>query len=94
MAPSSGVSGGLVAAGVLIGLCIAGGLLAMLARRRLLASGSDDESAVTLMDSLRAMLRRGEITQEEFDAAKRSMVAKLAGRAGAGGSARGAPDRP
>lgn len=83
-APQGSPSAGLVAVGILIGLCLIGGLLVMMVRRRILRGDSDDAATVSLMDSLRGMLRNGEITQGEFDAAKRSMVTGLAAKAGTG----------
>jgi uncharacterized membrane protein len=78
---------------VLIVLAIAGYFAAVWIRRRLM---SDDAAAsgAGLIRELEAQLARGEITREEFDAAKRLIVGEavraLPNRAG-GGAARGAP---
>jgi uncharacterized membrane protein len=61
--------------GVLIALIIAGGVVVMLLRKRLLAK--DDASAdVGLFDALKQMRDRGEMTQEEYEAARRKVVEK------------------
>ena len=59
-------------------LVIGGFLLVMWLRRRTLGgSGADDQTA-TLMESLRAMRARGEITEEEFEATRKAMRSRLA----------------
>lgn len=62
---------------ILIVTALLGGLLIMWVRRKILANNNPAESA-SLMDQLRGMLARGEITQAEFDATRRSMVKKMA----------------
>jgi hypothetical protein len=64
-----GVVGVLIAAVVVLGY-----------RRRLLGPHSQENHA-GLMDELREMRNRGELSEEEFAAAKRSMVARLSGNA-------------
>lgn len=65
-----------------LGVAIAGvalvGLAMMWYRRRVLSKGAEGGGR-DLMDGLRAMRDRGELTPEEYDAAKRAMVARLAG---------------
>jgi cytochrome c-type biogenesis protein CcmH/NrfF len=61
--------------GVLIALIIGGGVLVMVLRKRLLAK--DDASAeMGLFDALKQMRDRGEMTQEEYEAARRKVVEK------------------
>ena len=62
---------------ILIVTALLGGLLIMWVRRKILANNNPAESA-SLMDQLRGMLARGEITQEEFDATRKTMVKKMA----------------
>lgn len=64
---------------ILIVTALLGGLLIMWVRRKTLANNSPAESA-SLMDQLRGMLARGEITQEEFDATRKAMVKKMAAK--------------
>jgi cytochrome c-type biogenesis protein CcmH/NrfF len=61
--------------GLLIALIIGGGVLVMVLRKRLLAR--DDGSAdVGLFETLKQMRDRGEMTQEEYEAARRKVVEK------------------
>ena len=68
--------------GVMIGALVIAALVLLIFRRRVLAKDSGGVSA-GMLDELRAMLQRGDLTQEEFDAAKAAMVAKLAAKPGA-----------
>lgn len=63
---------------VIIGVVLASSLLILIIRRRLLGPAKDDSAALGLMDQLRHMLQRGEITQDEFDRTRRAMVTKAA----------------
>jgi hypothetical protein len=77
----------IVLVGVLIALVIAGGVVVMLLRKRLLAK--DDASAdVGLFDALKQMRDRGEMTQEEYEAARRKVVEKTKAAMKASGSAK------
>ncbi len=71
------VSGGFLAIALLLLFALVGGLFVMRARKKLLAVEPDTHSAGLLLDDMRAMLRRGEISQEEFDATRKAMAAKL-----------------
>lgn len=66
--------------GVLIAIMIVGGVGILMLRRRLLSKESESAASTGLLDTLRAMRDRGEISPEEFDKARQAMVAKLAGR--------------
>lgn len=68
--------------GVLIVFVIVAGFVIMALRKRLL--GPMDSSAQTgsIFEDLNAMHARGDISDEELAAAKRSVVDRLAGRAG------------
>lgn len=74
-APSIG--GGLLAIGGLLLFALVGGLFVLRARKKLFAPESDTHSTGLLLDDMRAMLKRGEISQEEFDAARKSLAAKM-----------------
>jgi hypothetical protein len=63
----------------LILVVIALGLIILFMRRRLLSKDSTDASA-GLMDELRTLRDQGRISPEEYDAARRQMVAGFAGR--------------
>jgi uncharacterized membrane protein len=63
----------------LIGLVLAGAIVVMFLRRRLLAPTPPTEAG--MMESIRAMRARGEISQEEFEAVRASLAARLAHRA-------------
>lgn len=62
---------------ILIVVAFVGGIAILLVRKRLLAK-DHPAAAGSLMDEIRGMLERGEITQAEFDATRRAMVKKLA----------------
>lgn len=76
---------------ILIVTALLGGLLIMWVRRKTLTSNNPAENA-SLMDQLRGMLARGEITQAEFDATRKSMVRKLAEKNAA--TSASSPPRP
>lgn len=80
----AGPGAGLIAVGSLIALCIVAGLIVLAVRKRLFASDTNGEDSGLLLDSLRDMLKSGQITQAEFDAAKKTMVAKLSASLAAG----------
>jgi hypothetical protein len=71
-----------------IGIMIAGlaavAVVLMMVRARLLAKDAGVAPG-GMLDGLRRMRERGEISQEEFDAAKATMVARLASRGGSAG---------
>ncbi|GJQ30404.1 MAG: hypothetical protein HBSAPP03_22880 [Phycisphaerae bacterium] len=66
--------------GILIVAVVLLFVVLMLAKRKLL--GPDKPSAADrgLLDDLRRMRDAGEITPEEYDAARKSMAAKIAGK--------------
>lgn len=75
----------------LIVLAIVGGLFILWVRRRTLGDASDGGGSGSLMDDLRAMRDRGEITAEEFDATRKAMSRRLAAKLKEGESA---PSKP
>jgi uncharacterized membrane protein len=62
---------------VLVVIAFVGGILILWVRKKTLAK-DHPAAAGSLMDQLRTMLQRGEITQAEFDATRKAMVKKLA----------------
>ncbi len=76
--PTSGV---LLWVGVLIVVAMVGGLVMVLVRRSMLGEPPDSGDA-GLMEQLRGMVERGEMTQEEYDLARRKIVERA--RAGMG----------
>lgn len=79
---STGSTRILVAVGLLIVLVLGFGLFALRLRRRLLADDAADPQGPFLLDDLRAMLRRGEISQTEYEHVRRRMAAKMSGASG------------
>jgi uncharacterized membrane protein len=64
--------------GILIALLLVGFIVMMFLRKRMFAAETMDQSA-GFMDSLREMRNSGQMSQEEFDAARKAMTARLAG---------------
>jgi len=70
LSPTTGV---LLWAGVLIVVAMIGGIVIVVFRRRMLSNDSGTSDA-TLMEQLRGMVERGEMTPEEFDRARRKII--------------------
>lgn len=66
--------------GIIIFVTIAGGFIVLMMRRRLLSPQDASADHAGIMDSLRAMRDRGELSQAEFEAARRSMIEKAMSR--------------
>ncbi|MFZ4573397.1 MAG: SHOCT domain-containing protein [Phycisphaerales bacterium] len=79
--PKQAVGETLLFIGIMLVLTILGGLGLLWYRRRVLGGARDGQQG-SLMDEFRRMRDSGEISQEEFEATKRVMVARLSGRAG------------
>lgn len=78
--------------GVLIVVTLAGAILILAIRRRTLA-GPRTPDAGSLMDELRAMRDRGQMTPQEYDAAMSAMKARLRDQVRGGGDASVKPRR-
>lgn len=63
--------------GLLIVVTVVGGLVVLALRKRMLAKASPAADEASLMDSLRAMRDRGEMTSEEFEATRRAMIERM-----------------
>ena len=63
--------------GLLIGAAVVLGLVILLVRRKMLGVESSTADQAGLMDQLRHLRDSGEITPEEFDAARKSMVSRM-----------------
>ncbi|MFO0860393.1 MAG: SHOCT domain-containing protein [Phycisphaerales bacterium] len=59
---------------VLLGAVLSGSLLILSLRKRVFASPKAPSDPGTLMEQLRDMERRGEITREEFDRVRRRLI--------------------
>ncbi|MAY75719.1 MAG: hypothetical protein CMJ31_13575 [Phycisphaerae bacterium] len=80
---SSGEVGGILLwVGVLIGLVVVASIGMVAIRRHFLGPAKSENVERGFLDDLRAMRDSGEISAEEFDLAKRSMVNAIAGRKG------------
>jgi hypothetical protein len=66
-----------VVTGILILLCLVGGTAILLLRRRLFQKENDDAVAGSLFEQLRAMRDRGEISPEEFEQTRQSMIRRV-----------------
>lgn len=64
--------------GLLIGAAVVLGLVILLVRRKMLSNESTSAQQSGLMDQLRQLRDSGQISPEEYDAARKSMVARLA----------------
>ncbi len=69
----------IVMVGVLILVVVGAGLLVMAIRRRLLQKHDPRASASSFLDELRDMHRRGQVSDQEFQAARASLLAKVTG---------------
>jgi|SRR6185295_7846088 len=76
--PDSGTGQAVLWIGILIVVAILGGLIMMAVRRRILSKDSLDDGTTSLMDQLRAMRDRGQISPEEYEATRRTMREKMA----------------
>lgn len=70
--------------GIMIAAVLAGGLIILALRRRILQRETGDAGAGGLMENLREMVRKGQISEEEFKLARRKMADRIAGRNAAG----------
>jgi hypothetical protein len=63
-------------------------------RRRMLASENELTGARSLMDQLRVMHQRGEMSEEEYEATRRALATKVAAQVKGQGKVPGAPPPP
>jgi hypothetical protein len=66
---------------VLLGAVLAASIAILALRKSLLAPARHGEDPGSLMDQVRAMRERGEISDAEYDQVRRKLVAKAASRA-------------
>jgi hypothetical protein len=76
-------TGVVVWVGILIAVLLVGFIVMMWLRKRMLGTDTMDQGA-GFMDSLREMRNSGQMSQEEFDAARKAMAARIAGARPAG----------
>lgn len=89
--PTSGV---LLWVGILIVLAMLGGLAMLMVRRSMLGELPDAGADGGLMDRLRGMVERGEMTRAEFDQARRTIVRRAGARRAPAPEQPGAHDSP
>ena len=65
--------------GVLVVVILVGGVLAMWIKRRFLQADQDASSVGFTLSDLREMARTGEISAEEFEAARLQMIERVRG---------------
>lgn len=68
----------LIWAAILLGAVLSGSMIILSLRKRVFASPHAENDPGTLMEQMRAMERRGEISSEEFDRVRRKLVEKAA----------------
>lgn len=81
LAQQGGIVSYLAWVGAFIVVVVLAGVALLVYRRRVLADEHESERQRGLLDDLRAMRDRGAISQDEYDAARRSIASRLAGRA-------------
>jgi hypothetical protein len=69
----------LITIGLLIVAVVALGTILLAVRRKMLAGENDLTGARSLLDELRSMRDSGEMTIEEYDAAKKALTTRVAG---------------
>ncbi len=65
--------------GILIVITVVAGLVVLALRKRILGRPTEGSDEGSLMDALRGMRDRGEMTSEEFEATRRAMIGRLRG---------------
>lgn len=66
-------------AAILIGAVLSGSFLILSLRKKVFASSPVEDDPGTLMEQMRRMEKRGEISTEEFNRVRRKLVEKAAG---------------
>lgn len=66
--------------GMLLLLLLVGAVLIFTLRSKLFAKEESEDASMSIMESLRAMYKRGEISEEEYEATRNSMKAKLSSK--------------
>jgi hypothetical protein len=67
----------LIWAGVLIVCAMLGGVIVMQLRRRMIDQGQGKNASASLMETLRDMHKRGEISTEEYEQTRRSIASRV-----------------
>lgn len=80
-------------AGSLIVVALVGGMLILWIRGRLVERRSEAAGAGTTLEQMRRLRDRGQLSQQEFDAARASLISRLSGQPAPAGQARAA-ERP
>ncbi len=72
------LTGVLIAVGLMIGALIVLSVVLLAMRRRMIAS-SEDASSMGLFEEIRQLHAKGELTDEEFEEARRRMIERMKG---------------
>ncbi|MFK7883443.1 MAG: hypothetical protein AB8F26_04580 [Phycisphaerales bacterium] len=72
---ASNSTGVLLWAGILIVVAMIGGFIITMVRRNMLGDHARDDAG-SMMEQMRKMVERGQMTQEEFDLAKKTIIEK------------------
>ena len=78
-APGSGGDTGsfLMWIGILIVVVIVGTVVLLTVRKRMTAAEAQDRAGFSTMEEMRAMVARGEMTQEEYEQVRKAMIDKI-----------------
>ncbi|MBS0191248.1 MAG: hypothetical protein U0573_15580 [Phycisphaerales bacterium] len=71
---------------ILLGATLSGSIVILQLRKRLFAESRREQDPGSLLEQLRAMERKGEISTEEFNRVRNKMVEKVSGGIGPGRS--------
>lgn len=78
-APASGGDTGrlLMWVGILIVVVMIGTIVLLMVRKRMMAVDAQDRAGFSTMEEMRAMVARGEMTQEEYEQVRKAMIEKI-----------------
>ncbi|MBX3389041.1 MAG: hypothetical protein KF691_06250 [Phycisphaeraceae bacterium] len=68
----------LITVAILLGVVLSGSLLILSLRKKVFAQAKTEADEGSLMEQMRAMESRGELSKEEFDRVRRKLVEKAA----------------
>ncbi|MEQ8317015.1 MAG: hypothetical protein RIE77_14165 [Phycisphaerales bacterium] len=67
----------LIWVGALIVAVVIGTVVLLIIRRRMIGRADEDRGGFSTMEEMRAMVARGEMSQEEFDQVRKAMIDKI-----------------
>jgi len=68
--------------GILIVIVVVGTIVLMTVRKRIMMGSAQGREGFSTMEDMRAMVARGEMTQEEYEKVRKAMIAKMRGTNG------------